>query len=118
MEWILNDTYPTGVRRQQTPYLYHVPTRKRHDLGHFHSPKNTPANGVATRTRARANDGKLVTIDSPHGGIGTPDLAPRHPRHHRLRRPAGPARSGGTVPESRLLVGSAVRRVASSRFLT
>lgn len=70
MDWILNDTYPTGVRRQQTPYLYHVPTRKRHDLGRFHSPKEYTGEWRCDTHPRSSNDGKLVTIDSPHGGTG------------------------------------------------
>lgn len=70
MEWILNDSYPSGVRRQQTPYLYHVPTRKRHDLGHFHSPKVYSGEWRCDTHPRSSNDGKLVTIDSPHGGTG------------------------------------------------
>jgi hypothetical protein len=69
-EWILNDTYPTGVRRQQTPYLYHEPTKKRHDLGHFHSPKEYTGEWRCDTHPRSSNDGRLVTIDSPHGGNG------------------------------------------------
>lgn len=70
MEWILNDTYPTGVRRQQTPYLYHEPTKKRHDLGHFHSPKEYSGEWRCDTHPRSSNDGRFVTIDSPHGGNG------------------------------------------------
>ena len=69
-EWILNDTYPTGVRRRQTPYLYHQPTRKRHDLGHFHSPREYAGEWRCDTHPRSSNDGRLVTIDSPHGGNG------------------------------------------------
>ena len=70
MEWILNDTYPTGVRRQQTPYLYHEPTKNRHDLGHFHSPKEYSGEWRCDTHPRSSNDGRFVTIDSPHGGNG------------------------------------------------
>ena len=69
-DWILNDTYPTGVRRLQNPYLYHVPTRNRHDLGHFHSPKEYSGEWRCDTHPRSSNDGRLVTIDSPHGGEG------------------------------------------------
>lgn len=69
-EWILNDTYPSGVRRQQTPYLYHEPTRKRRDLGRFHSPKEYAGEWRCDTHPRSSNDGRLVTIDSPHGGTG------------------------------------------------
>ena len=35
-EWILNDTYPQGAAREQTPYLFHLPT-------HFHKRPVYPA---------------------------------------------------------------------------
>ncbi len=70
VEWILNDTYPTGIRRQQTPYLYHEPAKKRHDLGHFHSPKEYAGEWRCDTHPRSSNDGRLVTIDSPHGGNG------------------------------------------------
>jgi len=38
-EWILNDTYPKGMNRLQTPHLCQVKTGRRIDLGHFHLPK-------------------------------------------------------------------------------
>lgn len=69
-EWILNDTYPAGVRRQQTPYLYHEPTRVRHDLGHFYSPKIYTGEWRCDTHPRSSNQGKLVTVDSPHGGTG------------------------------------------------
>lgn len=69
-EWILNDTYPKGVRRQQTPYIYHVPTRTRHDLGHFHSPVEYKGEWRCDTHPRSSNDGRKVVIDSPHGGDG------------------------------------------------
>ena len=67
-DWILNDTYPNKKTHRQTVFLYHVPSGRRVDLGHFPSP-------VAYRgewrcdTHPRSNeDGTMVTIDSPHAG--------------------------------------------------
>ena len=37
-QWILNDTYPQGKDRKQSPYLFHVATGRRVWLGHFHLP--------------------------------------------------------------------------------
>jgi hypothetical protein len=69
-EWILNDTYPQGGKRQQTSYLYHEPSNKRYDLGHFHlPPKYTGEWRCDTHPRS-SNDGEKVVIDSPHGGEG------------------------------------------------
>jgi hypothetical protein len=31
-EWILDDTYPDLLTREQTPYPFHVPTDRRYDL--------------------------------------------------------------------------------------
>jgi len=69
-EWVLNDTYPDRERREQHPYLFHVPTGRVAPLGHFHSP---PAYRGEWRcdTHPRASrDGTKVVIDSPHGGDG------------------------------------------------
>jgi hypothetical protein len=67
-DWILNDTYPDRATSRQTVFLYHVPTGRRVDLGHFPSP---PAYRGEWRcdTHPRCNqDGTLVAIDSPHDG--------------------------------------------------
>jgi hypothetical protein len=69
-EWILNDTYPKGVRRHQTPYLYHVPTDRRIDLGHFHSPREYKGEWRCDTHPRSSHDGTKVVIDSPHGGNG------------------------------------------------
>lgn len=69
-DWILNDTYPKGIRRQQTPYLYHVPTGERHELGRFHLPKDYSGEWRCDTHPRSSNDGKKVVIDSPHGGNG------------------------------------------------
>ena len=37
-EWILNDTYPSKPSRHQCPYLFHVPSGQRVELGKFYSP--------------------------------------------------------------------------------
>ncbi|QDT92876.1 hypothetical protein [Gimesia algae] len=69
-EWILNDTYPKGKSRIQTPHLYHVTSGKRIDLGHFHSPAiYTGEWRVDTHPRF-SPDAKYVCIDSPHKNEG------------------------------------------------
>ena len=68
-QWILNDSYP-DKNRNQNVYVYHIPTRKKIDLGFFHSPR--PFSGewrVDTHPRS-SRDGTKVIIDSPHGGNG------------------------------------------------
>ena len=69
-EWILNDTYPKGPNRYQTPHLYHIKTNRRIDLGQFFSPpKYTGEWRVDTHPRL-SRDGRWVCIDSPHAGQG------------------------------------------------
>jgi hypothetical protein len=69
-QWILNDTYPQGPRREQTPYLFHVPTGRRVDLGHFHLPPEYQGEWRCDLHPRASNDGLTVAIDSPHGGGG------------------------------------------------
>ncbi|MCH1495661.1 MAG: hypothetical protein L7U72_10535 [Rubripirellula sp.] len=65
-EWILNDTYPDRQTSRQTVYLYHVPSKRRFDLGHFPSPKSYRGEWRCD-THPRSNDeGTLVAVDSPH----------------------------------------------------
>lgn len=69
-EWILNDTYPKGKDRIQTPHLYHVASGKRIDLGHFPSPKiYTGEWRVDTHPRF-SPDARYVCIDSAHKDQG------------------------------------------------
>ncbi len=66
-QWILNDTYP-DAQRLQHPHLYHVPTGKRHPLGHFLSPRDYAGEWRCDTHPRFSPDGKKVVIDSPHGG--------------------------------------------------
>jgi len=69
-EWILNDSQPHRVTRNQNPHLYLPRTDRRVSLGEFHSPKQyTGEWRVDTHPRA-SRDGRLVCIDSPHTGEG------------------------------------------------
>lgn len=69
-EWILNDTYPKGSQRLQTPHLYHVESGRRIDLGHFHLPEiYTGEWRVDTHPRL-SRDARYVCIDAPHGDQG------------------------------------------------
>ena len=68
-QWILNDTYPDG-RRRQTPYLFNVATGKRFDLGHFYSPPEYKGEWRCDTHPRSSRDGLTVAIDSPHGGDG------------------------------------------------
>ncbi len=65
-QWILNDTYPQGKARIQTPHLYQVNMGKRIDLGRFHLPKiYTGEWRVDTHPRFSPNS-HYVCIDAPH----------------------------------------------------
>jgi hypothetical protein len=68
-DWILCDTYPDR-RRNQSPYLYHVPSGTRVWLGHFRSPPEYSGEWRCDTHPRFSPDGTLVCIDSPHGGNG------------------------------------------------
>ncbi|MBB02392.1 MAG: hypothetical protein CMJ47_07085 [Planctomyces sp.] len=64
-EWLLNDTYPQGPNRLQTPHLYHLADGKRVDLGQFPLPKvYTGEWRVDTHPRF-SPDSRYVCIDAP-----------------------------------------------------
>jgi hypothetical protein len=69
-DWILNDTYPQGEEREQIPYLYHEKTNLRINLGRFHEPATYTGEWRCDTHPRASNDGKLVCIDSTHGGNG------------------------------------------------
>lgn len=69
-EWILNDTYPDRISRNQNPYLYHVATGRVVPLGHFHSPPEYTGEWRCDTHPRFSRDGRLVAIDSPHTGQG------------------------------------------------
>ena len=65
-EWILNDTYPKGVRRLQTPHLYHIKTNRRIDLGYFPSPAAYTGEWRVDNHPRSSRDERYVCIDAPH----------------------------------------------------
>jgi hypothetical protein len=68
---ILNDCYggqTTG--RMQELYLYHVASGQRTDLGAYHTPTGYDGEWRCDLHPRFSRDGRLVTIDSPHGGDG------------------------------------------------
>jgi hypothetical protein len=69
-EWILNDTYPDKETRNQTPYLFHVPSNRKVELGQFHAPPAYTGEWRCDTHPRSSNDGKTVAIDSPHTGQG------------------------------------------------
>ena len=68
-DWILNDTYPEGEKREQILYLYHVPTDQKIILGKFHEPQKYDGEWRCD-LHPKCNDGKTVIFDSTHGGDG------------------------------------------------
>ncbi|MCA9212236.1 MAG: hypothetical protein KDB27_04155 [Planctomycetales bacterium] len=69
-EWILNDTYPKGPDRMQTPHLYNVARSHRVDIGHFHLPKIYSGEWRVDTHPRFSPDGRLVCIDAPYEGEG------------------------------------------------
>lgn len=64
-EWVLNDCYP-NKQRMQIPYLYHIPSDRRIDLGQFYSPAFYTGEWRCDNHPRASRDGRLVCIDSPH----------------------------------------------------
>ena len=68
--WILNDTYPRGVDRLQTPHLYDVQTGRRIDLGQFHLPAKYRGEWRVDTHPRFSPDSQFVCIDAPHRSDG------------------------------------------------
>jgi hypothetical protein len=69
-EWILNDTYPKGPQRFQTPHLYHIPANRRIDLGNFPLPREYTGEWRVDTHPRLSRDERWVCLDSPHTGQG------------------------------------------------
>jgi len=69
-EWILCDTYPNRETRNQSPYLFHVPSARKVGLGQFHSPPKYRDEWRCDTHPRCSNNGHTVAIDSPHTGAG------------------------------------------------
>ncbi|MEC9092204.1 MAG: hypothetical protein VX438_05825 [Planctomycetota bacterium] len=67
--WILNDTYP-DQNRHQKPYLFHVPSRAKFELGKFLLPRPYRGEWRCDTHPRSSNDGRTICIDSPHDGQG------------------------------------------------
>jgi len=68
-DWIVNDTYP-DAKREQTVYLYHLPTGRRVELGRFLSPEEYRGEWRVDTHPRHSPDGRTIVIDSPHTGAG------------------------------------------------
>lgn len=69
-DWILNDTYPQGPDRLQTPHLYEIATGRRIDLGGFRLPPIYKGEWRVDTHPRLSRDGKFVCIDAPSEGEG------------------------------------------------
>jgi len=69
-EWILNDTYPKGDHRLQTPHLYHIKTNRRIDLGEFPLPPVYQGEWRVDTHPRLSRDERSVCIDAVPGGQG------------------------------------------------
>jgi hypothetical protein len=69
-EWLVCDNYAGRENRLQTPYLYHIPTDKKIELGDFFSPPEYGGEWRCDLHPRFSPDGNFICIDSPHGGNG------------------------------------------------
>ena len=69
-EWILNDNYANAQSRDQVPYLYHLPTDRRMDLGRFPAGEQYVGEWRCDLHPRSSPDGRKICIDSTHGGNG------------------------------------------------
>lgn len=69
-EWILNDTYPKGDRRLQTPHLYHIKTNRRIDLGEFPLPPVYKGEWRVDTHPRLSRDERYVCIDAVQSDQG------------------------------------------------
>lgn len=69
-EWLLNDNYAGIKNRDQIPYLYHIPTDRRIDLGAFPAATNAVGEWRCDLHPRSSADGNFVCIDSTHGDKG------------------------------------------------
>lgn len=69
-EWILNDTYPQGVRRLATPHLYHIAGNRRIDLAQFPQPAEYTGEWRVDCHPRLSRKERWVCVDAPHQGTG------------------------------------------------
>ena len=66
-EWVLNDTYPQGPEKLQRPYVYHIPTDRRIEVGAFPSPADIVGKEWRCDTHPSASrSGRQFCFDSAH----------------------------------------------------
>lgn len=69
-EWILCDNYANKANRNQTPYLYHIPTDRRINLGDFPLPEPYTGEWRCDLHPRLNQSGSMVCFDSPHNQNG------------------------------------------------
>jgi hypothetical protein len=69
-KWLLNDNYAGAQNRDQVPFLYHLPTDRRLDLGRFPAGTEYVGEWRCDLHPRCSPDGTKVCIDSTHGGNG------------------------------------------------
>ena len=67
-DWVLNDTYPQGKERLQSPYLYHVPTNRRVPVGAFPAPPAYSGEWRCDTHPSASRSGRQFCFDSAHAG--------------------------------------------------
>jgi len=67
-DWVLNDTYPQGKERLQSPYLYHVPTNRRVPVGAFPAPPAYSGEWRCDTHPSASRSGRQICFDSAHAG--------------------------------------------------
>ncbi|MFO0905212.1 MAG: hypothetical protein U0939_19550 [Pirellulales bacterium] len=69
-EWLVSDTYPQGPQRLQTPHLFHLPTRRRINLGAFPTPAEYTGEWRVDLHPRLSRDERWVCIDAVAGERG------------------------------------------------
>jgi len=69
-EWLLSDNYARGEDRDQVPFLYHLPTDRRFDLGRFPAGKAYLGEWRCDLHPRTSPDGNFICVDSTHEGHG------------------------------------------------
>lgn len=69
-EWLVNDNYARPGALNQIPYLYHIPTDRRIDLGYFPAGESYVGEWRCDLPPRSSPDGNFVCIDSTHEGHG------------------------------------------------
>ena len=67
-EWVLNDTYPQGKERLQRPYVYHIPSGRKVEVGAFPAPPAYAGEWRCDTHPSASRSGRQFCFDSAHAG--------------------------------------------------